>query len=153
MEYHNKEKIAKRVKDGRADKGYTQQALSEITGISLRSIQRIEHAEVLPRIYTLKLLSRYLDFPPEMFQDEPLSQSMPVQETSLHKSPMKASVSRHLNHGQKIILTLSIGIVLVLLLAAFLAQSSGFPETDFELFLLIAGVICCYTSTLLLIWR
>ena len=44
-----KKDIANLIKEGRAIQGYTQQELSELTGISLRSIQRIENEEVLPR--------------------------------------------------------------------------------------------------------
>ena len=58
MVQYNKEDIARLVKDGRIAMGYTQQELSDLTRISLRSVQRIENAEVLPRLYTLKLLAK-----------------------------------------------------------------------------------------------
>lgn len=154
MEHHDKEKTARRVEQGRVGMGYTQKELSEIAGISLRSVQRIENAEVMPRMYTLKQLSGHLDFTPELWQDnEPELKGMPVQETGPWSSLIKVPSSRHLNYGQKIIITLGIGTVLALLLMAFLAQSSDFPETDFELLLLIAGVVCCYITSLLSIWR
>ncbi|GAA4320264.1 helix-turn-helix transcriptional regulator [Compostibacter hankyongensis] len=153
MDSHKREKIARLVKEGRTGKGYTQQELSEIAGLSLRSIQRIENAEVLPRMYTLKLLSRHLDFSLEMLDGEPFSPGMAVQQSGSEPSPLNVPVSRQPNHQQKIILTFGIGAVLALLLMAFLAQSPGFPETDFELFLLLVGVIGCYILTLLIIWR
>lgn len=153
MGAHNKKSIASRVKQCRTDMGYTQKELSEIAGISLRSVQRIENAEVMPRMYTLKQLSGHLDFTLEILHDhEPALEGMPIQETRSW-SLINIPSSMHLNYGQKIIITLGIGTVLALFLLAFLAQSSSFPETDFELLLLIAGVICCYTTSLLLIWR
>lgn len=154
MTYHNKEKIARLVKESRLDKGYTQQELSEIAGISLRSIQRIENAEVLPRMFTLKLLSPHLDFSPQILLDsEPSSRDMAVRQSEPEPFPFNATVPRRFNHQQKIILTLGTGTILALLLAAFLAQSSGFPETGFEFFLLLVGVACCYMLILLIIWK
>ena len=49
--------IASIVKEGRLAKGYTQKEVSDLTGISLRSIQRIENGEVEARTYSLKALS------------------------------------------------------------------------------------------------
>lgn len=154
MGQQNKEKIARHVKQGRTVRGLTQRELSEIAGISLRSVQRIENAEVLPRMYTLKQLSRHLNFTSEIWQDDkPLSEGITIQKTGPLQSFIKVPGHLHLNKEQKIIMTVGLGTLLALLLVAFLAQSSGFPETDFELLLLTAGAICCYISMLLLIWR
>lgn len=52
----NKMKIGLKIKELRTEFGYTQSELSELSGLSLRSIQRIESNEVNPRSYTLKVL-------------------------------------------------------------------------------------------------
>jgi len=47
----------------RIEKGYSQEELSEKSGISLRTIQRIENDEGKPREDTLNLLTKALDIP------------------------------------------------------------------------------------------
>ncbi len=138
MAQYNKEDISRLVKQGRAAKGYTQQELSDITRISLRSIQRIENGEVLPRLYTLKILAGQLGFALE-----------DVTETE----PVSASKPKSLNLPRKIILSLGSLLLIVLLTGAFLFQSARFPETTFEAFLLYAGVTAVYGVILFRIWR
>jgi transcriptional regulator with XRE-family HTH domain len=48
------------IKDLRIKKGLTQQQLADETGITLRTIQRIENAEVKPSLHSLNALSRVL---------------------------------------------------------------------------------------------
>ena len=45
----------------RRTKGLTQEALAQACGINVRSLQRIENGEVMPRMYTLKQLSFQLE--------------------------------------------------------------------------------------------
>ena len=45
MDQSNENYIAVRIKEGRLSKGYTQQELSDLAGISIRSVQRIENGE------------------------------------------------------------------------------------------------------------
>src|SRR5579863_9589337 len=59
----SKQEIAALVKEGRSAKGYTQQELADLAKLSLRSVQRIENGEVLPRSYTLRMLAQHLNFP------------------------------------------------------------------------------------------
>lgn len=56
----NKE-LAKRIKDLRNRKGFSQEELSEKTGLSLRTIQRIENGETEPRGDSLRRLSAVFD--------------------------------------------------------------------------------------------
>lgn len=67
-----KQKLAEVVRSRREAEGLTQTDLSVKSGISLRSIQRIEKGEVLPRPFTLKALQNALTFSSEdlMPQDE-----------------------------------------------------------------------------------
>jgi transcriptional regulator with XRE-family HTH domain len=138
MVQYNKEDIARLVKDGRIAMGYTQQELSDLTRISLRSVQRIENAEVLPRLYTLKLLAKALGFQLEDIAETPL----PV--------PVKSS---GLNKPRKIILSILSLLLILLLTGAFIAQSARFPETNFERLLLYAGVTAVYGLVLFKIWK
>ena len=49
------------IKEVRKQKGYTQVDLSDLTGISVRTIQRIEKDAVEPSIYSLKVISKVLE--------------------------------------------------------------------------------------------
>lgn len=127
--------IARSVKEGRIQKNYTQQELATMAGISLRSIQRIENAEVLPRAYTLKALAGHLNIP-------------------LARQKAFTKVEGHrLTSAQKIILSVSAGILIFLLAGAYVFQSPTFPETAFEAFLYIAALVCIYMAVMLVIWR
>ncbi len=55
------ENLAQRVKDLRKRKGFSQEELGKISGLSLRTIQRIENGETKPTGETLKRLSNSLD--------------------------------------------------------------------------------------------
>ncbi len=54
-------KIGEQIKEIRISKGFTQSELSEKSGISVRTIQRIENNEVIPSIYSLKAIEKSLD--------------------------------------------------------------------------------------------
>ena len=51
-----KQRLAVVIRERRTAAGYTQTELAEKTRLSLRSIQRIEKGEVLPRPFTIKAL-------------------------------------------------------------------------------------------------
>jgi transcriptional regulator with XRE-family HTH domain len=63
MKSKQKEMVALLVKEGRLAKGYTQKELSELSNISIRSIQRRENGEIVPRSYTLKTIAEFWDCP------------------------------------------------------------------------------------------
>ncbi|WP_167272893.1 helix-turn-helix domain-containing protein [Dyadobacter arcticus] len=146
MELNKKNKIARRVRESRAAKGLTQLELSDMNGISLRSIQRIENGEVQPRLYTVKVLAEHLDFVTEPFELEDAI-------VPLVKTIDKPEVVRRTNKTQKIILTIGVASVIVLLVSAYIFQSPTFPETAFEAALLWAAVAIFYTMIVFLIWR
>ncbi len=54
------ENIGQKIKELRLLKGLTQEELAELTGLSVRTIQRIESGEVDPRTYTLNALAEAL---------------------------------------------------------------------------------------------
>ena len=64
----NKE-LAKRIKELRNRKGYSQEELSENSGLSLRTIQRIENGETEPRGDSLKRLANTFGVAPDEIID------------------------------------------------------------------------------------
>ncbi|SEW35791.1 Helix-turn-helix [Chitinophaga sp. YR573] len=157
-----KKDIACLIKEGRVIQGYTQQELSELTGISLRSIQRIENEEVLPRSYTIRVLATQLGVLSKLTQQESRT---PVQEITKEPEipPVNIEPSQQvnsssfppkvLNKPRRIILSIGIGVLLILGTAAFIAQSAKFPETPFECLLLWMGIAGAYMITLLMLWK
>ena len=61
--------LAQAVKDLRKRKGFSQEELAEISGLSLRTIQRIENGETKPTGETLKRISNALDISPDKLFD------------------------------------------------------------------------------------
>ena len=53
--------LGEQVKAFRLKKGWTQQQVSEATGISLRTVQRIEKGEVKPSAYSLQKIGEALE--------------------------------------------------------------------------------------------
>jgi transcriptional regulator with XRE-family HTH domain len=144
MHQPDKQEIARLVKAGRMEKGYTQQELADLCGLSLRSVQRIENAEVLPRLYTIKILADRLGFP--------IAATPEIDALPPNHSPVTPKATQ-LNTARKLILSLASAVLLVLLLAAFVAQSKRFPETDFEWFLLWGFVAAVYAIILFRVWK
>lgn len=143
MSKAEKNKIAKLIKDARVSKGYSQQQLADLTQLNLRSVQRIEKAEVLPRAYSLNLLAKQLNLDIEAFALTEKS----VQTTA----PVNPELINHPSHkARKLILSITLVLLSFLLTAAFLSQASGFPETSFELFLLLALIVALNGF---LLWR
>lgn len=137
MKSNQKKMISEFVKQGRMAKGYTQKELSELSNISVRSIQRIENGEILPRSYTLKTLSEILGLSFDELQNaEPA-----------RKHRFK------LNRNQKLILSVGLSLFIILLSWAYISQSPSFPETNFEFFVFAAVVLLLLTAFLTIIWR
>lgn len=55
----------------RRKRGLTQENLAELSGVTTRTIQRIEKGSVVPHIQTLKILADCLEISPELLMDEP----------------------------------------------------------------------------------
>ena len=125
--------IAEIVKNQRTSLGYTQKEVSEMSRISLRSIQRIEKGEVMPRMHTIKRLANCLDFSLDAINDT--------------KTESTEKFNKY-----KITLSLSLIVLPALLFAAFIAQSSTFPETQFEFLMACFFIISLISIFLLKIW-
>lgn len=136
MSYKEQKMIATIVKENRKKLGYTQQEVSDITKISLRSIQRIEKGTVMPRMHTLKALSESLDFPLDVLR--------PAEDYP--NAPQRVSIYR------KLILSISSSLIIVLLSFAFVAQSNRFPETNFEVLIYCTSVVAVISIILVKIW-
>ncbi|WP_336829368.1 helix-turn-helix transcriptional regulator [Sphingobacterium multivorum] len=139
----SKEKIALLIKNARINRGYSQQQLADLVKLNLRSVQRIENAEVLPRAYNLNLIARELELDIAVLKEE----------SNISDTAEPDQINNTFNKPRKLILSIGIGLIGILLIAAFLSQSSGFPETSFELFLLLALVVVVYGIILWIIWR
>ncbi|SNC76909.1 protein of unknown function [Hymenobacter gelipurpurascens] len=60
-----------RISTIRKSKGVSQEVLAEQSGVSLRTIQRVEQGDTVPRGYTLQALAAALEVPLEAFRTEP----------------------------------------------------------------------------------
>ena len=134
--------ISTLIKEGRVAKGFTQKELSGLSNVSVRSIQRIENGEIVPRSYTLKTLAEILGLSFDTIQNDTIQNEEPPQ-----------SARFRFNKGQKIILSIGIPLFISIACWAFIAQSSRFPETDFEVLALSACMLLIITVVLALIWR
>ena len=63
------EEISNRIIDFRKRKGYSQELLAELSGLNLRTIQRVEKGETVPRGDTLQRLSKTLGTSPDDLLD------------------------------------------------------------------------------------
>lgn len=135
------------LREGRLSKGLTQKELSERSNISIRSIQRIENGEIIPRSHTLKTLAGILELSFEEFMKSARKENIIIQENE------DVETSSSLNHPQRIILSIGIGLVIIFLAWAFVSQSENFPETTFELLMFSAIVLALITSALFFLWR
>lgn len=66
----NQPELGKKIADLRKAKGLTQDELVEKCNISVRTLQRIESGEVMPRNYTVKLIFTALDYEGETLTEE-----------------------------------------------------------------------------------
>jgi transcriptional regulator with XRE-family HTH domain len=130
---------AKLVRTGRLKKSLTQKELSDLAGISQRSLQRIENAEVLPRLYTLRQLAEHIDIDLGF-------ESALVAET-------KTVVTPKSNLPRKWILSISSLVLIVLSFSAYVIQSPTFPENLFETLNLLFFGCLIYAIIIYNIWK
>ncbi len=131
------------LRDGRLSKGLTQKELSERSHISMRSIQRIENGELVPRSHTLKTLAKILELSFEDFM-----KSAREQEFTIPQGEAPA-----LTKPQRMVLSIGICLVILILAWAYVAQAPNFPETTFELLVFLSLALTLITVILFLLWR
>ena len=151
MEKKQKEMIANLVKEGRLSKGYTQKELSERSNISIRSIQRIENGEIVPRSYTLKTIAEVIGTPFEAFTKIVAEENIKLNEVESIEA--RKTPASGITITQRIILSVGLCILVLILAAAYVAQSVSFPETNFEMFIFSAIVLLIITGILFFLWR
>ncbi len=137
MENEKQKMIASVVKAKRTDLNYTQQELADLCKVSLRSTQRIENGEVYPRQYTLNELSKNLNFSLDILKAK----------GNVNQITPKSDLAK------KRIMSLTLILGTILLSTAFVAQSSNFPETNFELYLFYTAILGFLSLGLLFLWR
>ncbi|MDT3401754.1 helix-turn-helix domain-containing protein [Mucilaginibacter terrae] len=130
---------ARIVKEARLQKALTQKELAALAGISLRSLQRIEKGEVLPRAYTWRQLGFYVN----LQAAQPLNS--PVPEAAMNVS--------NFNLPRKWIMSVALLVVIILAFSAFVIQSPTFPETLFEMVNMFLVGSILYAVFLYRIWR
>ena len=148
MQKTQREMTATWLREGRVSKGLTQKELSEKSRISIRSIQRIENGELIPRSHTLKTLAETLGLSFEEFLTKAHQQQILIQENEDTEVTV-TSISK----TQRMILSVGVCLMILFLAWAYAAQARPFPETTFELLLFSALVIGVMTAALFLLWR
>jgi transcriptional regulator with XRE-family HTH domain len=138
-----KEMTATWLRDGRLSKGLTQKELSERSHISMRSIQRIENGELVPRSHTLKTLAEILGLSFENFMKAARELEVAIPQEESHR----------LTRPQRIVLSIGICIIILLLAWAYVAQAPTFPETTFELLIFLSTALALITVVLFILWR
>ncbi len=137
---YSKQDISALIKRARLSRKFTQKELADLAGITVRAVQRIENALVMPRAYTLNALLEQLDIS---------LADVPQQAPPLEVKPA-ASTSPKTTQW---ILTIGSPILLFIGSYAFILQSPTFPENAFELCVLIFCMGLFYLLLLLKIWR
>jgi transcriptional regulator with XRE-family HTH domain len=136
-----REQTAMLVREGRLKKALTQKELSELATISLRSLQRIEKAEVLPRFYTWRRLAEHIDL--NLTREAKSS----LVSKSIPEIPIKANLPR------KWILSISSLAIIILSFSAYVIQSPTFPETLFETLNMVLVGCVIYAAIIYRVWR
>lgn len=137
------------LREGRLSKGLTQKELSGLSNISIRSIQRIENGELIPRSHTLKTLAAILELSFEEFIKSARKQNITIHD---HED-VETRAPSSLNNPQRIILSIGVCFVVIFLAWAFASQAENFPETTFELLVFLSMALVLITVVLLLLWR
>lgn len=105
------------IKELRIKKGLTQQQLADETGITIRTIQRIENNEVKPSLYSLNALSRALD--------TNFSESIPKTDNKSYEFNFNLKITdmNQFINDVKILVKNHWKVLLIIVLAVWLASS------------------------------
>lgn len=83
---------AARIAAIRKSKAVSQEMLAEQSGVSLRTIQRVEQGDTVPRGYTLQALAAALEVPLEAFRAEPEPASEPAPQPTMSVAALEPPV-------------------------------------------------------------
>lgn len=135
------------LREGRLMKGLTQKELAEQSNISVRSIQRIENGDLIPRSYTLKTLAGILGLSFDDFLASARTHQIEISDKDVDIVPLGRG------NAMRWILSVGVSLIVVLLAFAYVVQSPTFPETTFEVLLLMAATLGVLMFAWMLIWR
>lgn len=105
-------KMSNKIKELRTRGGFSQEQLAEISGLSLRTIQRVEKGESVPRGDTLSRLAKALQSSP----DEIIDWQMAKNNSRL---PMRESLRKYFDDWKKPVFSYFISIGLFLICSLF----------------------------------
>lgn len=83
----NKQTTSEQIRTLRKSKGLSQESLAEMAGINLRTLQRIEAGDTIPRGETLRLLAQALGVDVEMFSANALAASVGIPPAPVVEDP------------------------------------------------------------------
>ena len=136
-------KLGKKIKKSRLSKKLTQQKLADLCEVDIRTIQRIEKGELVPRSHTLKTLAEILELSFEDFMKAAREQEFSIPQAD----------SYTLTRPQRTVLSVGICVIILLLALAYVAQAPKFPETTFELLIFLSSALALITMVLFMLWR
>lgn len=108
--------MGERIKEWRTQNGLTQQQLSDLTGITLRTIQRIERNDVKPSLHSMNKLSEALGFQRSDVQDpEPADRkqiTITINVTGMHQ--LLKDLKQLIRNNWKTILIIFLAVLFIL---------------------------------------
>lgn len=115
------------IKELRTKKGMTQQQLADESGITLRTIQRIENGDVNPSLHSLKTLGKVLEFDLSSFhrhsESKPYEFNFTIKITDMNQ--FISDLKNLIKNNWKIIL---IVFLIILFLNNYTAIKSGIMD-------------------------
>ena len=115
------------IKELRTKKGMTQQQLADESGITLRTIQRIENGDVNPSLHSLKTLGKVLEFDLSSFhrhsESKPYEFNFTIKITDMNQ--FISDLKNLIKNNWKIIL---IVFLIILFLNSYTAIKSGIMD-------------------------
>lgn len=116
-----------KLKEIRTGKNYSQKELSEKTGLTLRTIQRIENNEVKPSLYSLKVIGEALSIDLTEFaqktESKPYEFNLTIKITDMNQ--LVADLKTLVKNNWKILLFI---VLVVFLLSNYNEIKSGFVD-------------------------
>lgn len=122
--------LGKKIAELRKAKGLTQEELAKMCNLNVRSLQRIESGEAMPRLYTLKMILNELNYPLEDFNkfgvEDQLSEDAVFQRNEEQHSfnSKLASFYHSLNGIEKLIIASLAVIILILIIWGFTGKKN-----------------------------
>ncbi|WP_026897639.1 helix-turn-helix domain-containing protein [Daejeonella oryzae] len=86
--------LHQRIVHARKKKGFTQEQVAELTNVTVRTIQRIESGDSIPRTFTLKAIASVLEIPFEEFISDQIRDEKPS------KQPLKPELLNHITEDR-----------------------------------------------------